>query len=72
MNKILIMGSVASGKTTLARRLSEQLHIPWFELDAIVHHQTSTGRYKRTEEEQIEVRHSEKLIRLRDNDSLSI
>jgi len=55
MNKILIMGSVASGKTTLARRLSEQLHIPWFELDAIVHHQTSIGRYKRTEEEQIEV-----------------
>lgn len=55
MKKILIVGSVASGKTTLAKRLSKQLHIPWFELDAIVHHRTSAGRYKRTAEEQMEV-----------------
>ncbi|CAG7640152.1 EutP/PduV family microcompartment system protein [Paenibacillus allorhizosphaerae] len=55
MNKILIIGSVASGKTTLAKRLSKKINIPWYELDSIVHHQTPTGRYKRTAEEQIEV-----------------
>ncbi|CAG7642481.1 hypothetical protein PAESOLCIP111_04345 [Paenibacillus solanacearum] len=55
MKKILIIGIVASGKTTLAKRLSKKMNIPWYELDAIVHHRTPTGRYKRTAEEQIEV-----------------
>jgi adenylate kinase family enzyme len=52
MRKIFIIGIVASGKTTLAKRLSKQLNIPWYELDSIVHHQTGEGRYKRTPEEQ--------------------
>ncbi|CAM3483213.1 DNA topology modulation protein FlaR [Marinicrinis lubricantis] len=55
MNKILIIGIVASGKTTLAKRISEELHVPWYELDCIVHHQTASGRYKRTADEQVEV-----------------
>ncbi|MCM3627388.1 hypothetical protein M3194_08420 [Paenibacillus glycanilyticus] len=55
MRKIFIAGIVASGKTTLARRLSEELHISWCELDAIVHHRTPSGRTKRTAEEQLEV-----------------
>lgn len=55
MNKILISGIVASGKTTLAKRLSEAMKIPWYELDSIVYHQTATERYKRTAEEQVEV-----------------
>ena len=55
MKKVLIIGSVASGKTTYAKRLSEQISVPWYELDSIVHHKTSTGRYKRTAEEQIKV-----------------
>ncbi|NGQ96600.1 hypothetical protein G3578_15665 [Brevibacillus sp. SYP-B805] len=55
MKKVLITGIVASGKTTLAKRLSETIKIPWYELDSIVHHQTETGRYKRTADEQIEV-----------------
>ncbi|GBF74375.1 hypothetical protein PA598K_02718 [Paenibacillus sp. 598K] len=55
MKKVLIIGIVASGKTTLAKRLSEKLKIPWYELDSIVHHRTETGRYKRTADEQIEV-----------------
>ncbi|SFF03269.1 Adenylate kinase [Paenibacillus catalpae] len=55
MNKIFIVGIVASGKTTFAKQLSKELHIPWHELDAIVHHQTSEGRMKRTAEEQIQV-----------------
>ncbi|SDT40324.1 Adenylate kinase [Paenibacillaceae bacterium GAS479] len=55
MNKILIIGIVASGKTTLAKRLSIQLNIPWYELDCIVHHRTSEESYKRTADEQVEV-----------------
>ncbi|WP_282936232.1 hypothetical protein [Paenibacillus sp. RC67] len=31
------------------------MNVPWYYLDTIVHHQTPTGRYKRTTEEQIEV-----------------
>jgi len=55
MKKILILGIVAGGKTTLAKRLSARLGIPWYELDTIVHHETSEGRKKRTDEEQVEV-----------------
>ncbi|AWB43897.1 hypothetical protein DCC85_06460 [Paenibacillus sp. CAA11] len=35
MKKILIIGIVASGKTTLAKQLSEALNISWYELDGI-------------------------------------
>jgi adenylate kinase family enzyme len=35
--KIFIVGIVASGKTTLARKLSRELIIPWYEGDCIVH-----------------------------------
>ncbi|MGG1638684.1 AAA family ATPase [Paenibacillus sp. NRS-1760] len=55
MKKIFIIGVVASGKTTLAKRLSQKVSVPCYELDSIVHHQTPTGRYKRSAEEQIEV-----------------
>ncbi|MGF7050797.1 adenylate kinase family enzyme [Paenibacillus sp. DS2015] len=55
MKKILIIGIVASGKTTLAKRLSKTLNIPWYELDCIVHHETDNGRYKRTPAEQVAV-----------------
>lgn len=55
MQKVFIVGIVASGKTTLAKRLSETINIPWYELDRIVHHQTATGRFKRAADEQIEV-----------------
>ncbi|URN94124.1 MAG: hypothetical protein NAG76_20225 [Candidatus Pristimantibacillus lignocellulolyticus] len=54
MNKVLIIGSVASGKTTLARQLSKKLNIPWYELDSIVYHQTALERYKRSAAEQVE------------------
>lgn len=55
MRKIFILGIVASGKTTLAKKLSKKMNIPWYELDSIVHHQTAEGRYKRTPDEQVEV-----------------
>lgn len=51
MKKVWIVGCVASGKTTLAKRLSLQLNIPWHELDCLVHHEL--GR-TRTPEEQVE------------------
>jgi adenylate kinase family enzyme len=55
MSKIYIIGIVASGKTTLAKKLSKQLSIPHYELDCIVHYNTDSGRYKRTPKQQVEV-----------------
>ncbi|MEG1257312.1 hypothetical protein [Clostridium sp.] len=55
MSKIYIIGIVASGKTTLAKKLSRELSIPYYELDCIIHHKTNTERYKRTPKEQVEV-----------------
>jgi len=55
MKKILIIGSVASGKTTLATQLSKKLNTPWYELDSIVHHKTASKRYKRTAAQQVKV-----------------
>lgn len=48
--KIVVLGPVASGKTTLAEKLSQEIGIPVFHMDEIVHddeHDT-----KRTDEEQ--------------------
>lgn len=53
--KIYIVGSVASGKTTVARRLSQRLALPWYELDCIVHCDSEAGRCKRTPEQQAQV-----------------
>lgn len=55
MKKTPIIGIVASGKTTLAKRLSKKINIPWYELDNIVYLQTPSGRYKRTADEQVDV-----------------
>lgn len=51
--KILIIGSVASGKTTFAKKLSKKLNIKHFEIDSVVH-DDELGK-KRTEEEQKEI-----------------
>lgn len=55
MKRIFIVGIVASGKTTLAKKLSDKLGVSWYELDCIVHHETPAGRYKRTADEQVQV-----------------
>jgi len=57
LSKIYIVGIVASGKTTLAKKLSRELSVPWYELDCIVYEKLETGRYKRTPEEQMKVIH---------------
>lgn len=48
--KILIIGIVASGKTTLARKLSKLLGIKHYEIDSIVH--DDDKKIKRSEDEQ--------------------
>lgn len=48
--KILIIGIVASGKTTLAKRLSKENKINYYEIDSIVHDDIKNK--KRTDEEQ--------------------
>ena len=53
--KIYIIGAVASGKTTLAKTLSDRLEIPYYSLDKVVHlpdTQSSTGNTRRTIAEQ--------------------
>ncbi|EMS71897.1 hypothetical protein [Ruminiclostridium cellobioparum] len=57
MKKIYIIGIVASGKTTLARKLSQKLGIPWYELDCIIYNDHPGGRHKRTPEQQVELIH---------------
>ena len=49
--RIHIIGSVASGKTTLAKKLSTQLGIPYYELDNIVWKRGVTEDRRRTEQE---------------------
>ncbi len=50
--KILIFGIVASGKTTLAKHLSQKLNIPYYEGDCIAWGFPNEKRYKRSNEEQ--------------------
>ena len=49
--KILILGNVASGKTTLAKQLSQKHKINYYEIDSIVHDDNNGGK-KRSIEEQ--------------------
>ncbi|MBM7587724.1 adenylate kinase family enzyme [Bacillus pakistanensis] len=49
--KIHIIGSVGSGKTTLARNLSVELNIPYYELDNVVWRRSSNGDIRRSHEE---------------------
>ncbi|WP_181347424.1 AAA family ATPase [Thalassobacillus sp. CUG 92003] len=50
-NRIHIIGSVGSGKTTLAKALSETFTIPFFEIDNIVWKRYPSGDIRRTEQE---------------------
>ncbi|WP_253701835.1 AAA family ATPase [Bacillus sp. FJAT-27445] len=54
MKRIRIIGSVGSGKTTLARKLSEELNIHCYELDNVVWERNLAGDRRRTEEERTE------------------
>jgi adenylate kinase family enzyme len=54
MKRIHIIGSVGSGKTTLARILSSKRGIPFYELDNVVWQRTKTGDIRRSEQERDE------------------
>ncbi|SHF66355.1 AAA family ATPase [Ornithinibacillus halophilus] len=49
--KIHIIGSVGSGKTTLAKELSSKLEMPYYELDNVVWIRNKSGDIRRTEQE---------------------
>lgn len=51
MKKIHIIGSVGSGKTTLARNLSANLKLPHYELDNVVWKRCQTSDVRRSEKE---------------------
>lgn len=53
--RIFIIGIVASGKTTLARQLSEAQGLPHVELDNVVHEKIGLERKRRTPEQIQEV-----------------
>lgn len=44
--KVDIIGSVSSGKTTLARQISRRVNVPYYEKDNIVWKRTSDGDVK--------------------------
>ena len=52
--KILIIGTVGTGKTTLAKKLSKQYNIEYYEIDSIVH-DDNNGGIKRTFKQQDEI-----------------
>ena len=51
--KILIVGTVGTGKTTLARKLSKEYNIKYYEIDSIVH--DDINKKKRTPQQQNEI-----------------
>ncbi|MEK3797111.1 AAA family ATPase [Peribacillus sp. FSL H8-0477] len=51
LTKIHIIGSVGSGKTTLAKKLSKTFSIPLYEIDNVVWKRDKSGDSRRTEEE---------------------
>ncbi|WP_240620120.1 AAA family ATPase [Peribacillus acanthi] len=54
LSKIQIIGSVGSGKTTLAKKLSTKLKIPYYELDNVVWERLPSGDRRRSEVERNE------------------
>ncbi|MEB2281958.1 AAA family ATPase [Lysinibacillus xylanilyticus] len=52
--KIHIIGSVASGKTTLAKELSTKLNIPYYELDNVVWIRQNSGDIRRTDQQKVD------------------
>lgn len=56
--KIHIIGSVASGKTTLAKELSTKLNIPYYELDNVVWIRQNSGDSRRTDQQKMDYLHN--------------
>ncbi|KOS64678.1 AAA family ATPase [Lysinibacillus agricola] len=56
--KIHIIGSVGSGKTTLAKELSAQLNIPYYELDNVVWVRQNSSDIRRTDPQKVDYLHN--------------
>ncbi len=54
MKKIYIIGAVGTGKTTLAKKMSEKLNIKMYQLDKVVW-DDDNGNRKRTDEEVFDI-----------------
>ncbi|MFJ6210640.1 DNA topology modulation protein FlaR [Lysinibacillus sp. NPDC092081] len=52
--RIHIIGSVGSGKTTLAKELSATLNIPYYELDNVVWIRQNSGDIRRTDPQKVD------------------
>jgi adenylate kinase family enzyme len=50
-NRIHIIGSVGSGKTTLAKTISKKYNIKYYELDNVVWERHKSGDIRRTDED---------------------
>lgn len=51
--KVLIIGSVASGKSTLARKLSNKFNVKSYEIDSIVHDDVNNIKRKNEDQQKI-------------------
>lgn len=51
--KVLIIGNIASGKTTLAKKLSDYYNINYYELDKIVHDDSNNTKRDKNEQRKI-------------------
>ena len=51
--KVLILGNIASGKTTLAKRLSNYYNVDYYELDKIVHDDSNNTKRDKNEQRKI-------------------
>ncbi|WP_254871086.1 DNA topology modulation protein FlaR [Bacillus sp. Marseille-Q1617] len=56
--KIHIIGSVGSGKSTFARQISQNMKIPYYELDNIMWERREKGDRRRPEEERMAMVHA--------------
>lgn len=65
MPKIYIIGSVGSGKTTLAKRLSKELNINYYELDNVTWEYNPNGNDRRRNDKEI-IEIFEKIISQKD------
>lgn len=55
LNKIHIIGSVGSGKTTLSRKLSATYDVPYYEIDNVVWERREGCDRRRTDEEKVKL-----------------
>lgn len=55
--KILIVGTVGTGKSTLAKKLAREYNIKHYEIDSIVHDDNEGGRKRSAEEQDITIKH---------------